>query len=255
VRVSGNVNSGFEVRATGNVEVGGVVEGAYIEAGGDIIISSGMKGMGKGTLKAGNNITCKFLENCNAFAEGFVNTESILHSNVSAGTVVNVTSSKGFITGGRVQAEELVEVRTLGAVMGANTIVEVGVNPEIKARFLQCQKDVAEIIRQIKQAQPVIQSFTEKKSRGANFSAEQLKYVKETAQLLETKKQELEQKSAEMNTLSEAIDPNRPAMVKVTGEVYPGTTIVIGDVSMNVQSSYRYCRFQKQDGDVKMMPL
>jgi hypothetical protein len=43
--------------------------------------------------------------------------------------------------------------------------------------------------------------------------------------------------------------------VIVNGEVYPGTKIIINDVSMNVQSSYKYCRFEKVSGDVKMLPL
>lgn len=44
-------------------------------------------------------------------------------------------------------------------------------------------------------------------------------------------------------------------MVQVRGEVYPGTTIIIGDSSMQVKSTYHYCRFERIDGDVKSTPL
>ena len=37
----------------------------------------------------------------------------------------------------------------------------------------------------------------------------------------------------------------------VKGEVYPGTTIIIGDSSMQVKNTYQYCRFERIDGDVK----
>ena len=47
VQVNGNVCTNFRVKAQGNVEVNGVVEGAYIEAGENIIIARGMNGMGK----------------------------------------------------------------------------------------------------------------------------------------------------------------------------------------------------------------
>ena len=59
VQVNGNVQAGFEIRAKGNVEVRGVVEGAVIEAGGDIIIARGMNGMGKGILRAGGRVILK----------------------------------------------------------------------------------------------------------------------------------------------------------------------------------------------------
>ena len=41
---------------------GTVVEGAIIEAGGDIIINRGVNGMGKGNLVAGGRVIAKFIE-------------------------------------------------------------------------------------------------------------------------------------------------------------------------------------------------
>ena len=132
----GNVSSNFEIRAGGNVIISGVVEGACIEAGGNIIIARGMNGMAKGILKAGGNIVAKFLENATVSAGGYVNTESILHSNVTASTEIQVTGKRGFITGGHVRAGQRIEVKTLGATLGAPTVVEVGVDPEKKAEYM-----------------------------------------------------------------------------------------------------------------------
>lgn len=132
VQVRGNVSSNFEIRAGGNVIISGVVEGACIEAGGNIIIARGMNGMAKGNLRAGGDIVAKFLENATVSAGGYVNTESILHSNVTAATEIQVTGKRGFITGGHVRAGQRIEVKTLGATLGAPTVVEVGVDPEKK---------------------------------------------------------------------------------------------------------------------------
>jgi len=255
VQINGVVNAGFEVHATGNVQVNGVVEGAIVEAGGNITIARGMKGMGSGILKAGGNVISKFIENATVEAGGYIDTESILHSKVQSGSDIKVTGKKGFITGGRVQAESCVEVRTLGAMMGADTIVEVGVNPKLKTEYFALQKDVAEIVRVIKNAQPIIQNFTEKKAKGARFSPEQVEYVKQNIALIEQKKNELNQKSERMKEIDAAISVGKESCVKITGEVYPGTTIIIGDVSMNVQNSYKYCKFERVEGNVKMMPL
>ena len=255
VQVNGNVASNFEVKATGDVIIYGVVEGAHIVSGGNIIIARGINGMGKGVLEANGNIISKFIENTTAKANGYVNTESILHSDVMAGSEITVTGKHGFITGGHVQADSKIEARTLGAVMGSQTVIEVGSNPELKMEYNRTQKEIGEIVKAIKDAQPIIQTFMEKKAKGVRMTADQLAYVRQTAENLELRKKELTEKNARMQELSQIFDPNRKSEVIVTGEVYPGTTIIIGDVSMNVKDSYKYCRFVRSQGEVKMSPL
>lgn len=255
VQINGNVASNYEVRAEGNVIINGIVEGASIYAGGNIIIARGMNGMSKGSLKAGGNIVAKFLENTKAEAAGYVNAESILHTDVSAGTEITVTGRRGFVAGGHVQAGNKITVKTLGATMGTPTIVEVGVSPQIKQQYTQTQKEISEIVKAIKDAQPVIVNYSEKKAKGVVFSEAQLNYVKSVANMLKEKNEELEQKNAIMKELQQAFDPEKKALVEVQGIVYPGTTIIIGDASMVVHSSYEYCKFERKSGDVKMLPL
>ncbi len=255
VQVNGNVASNYEIRANGNVVINGIVEGAYIYAGGNIIIARGMNGMSKGTLKAGGNIVAKFLENTKAEAAGYVNAESILHTNVSAGTEITVTGRRGFVAGGHVQAGNKITVKTLGATMGTPTIVEVGISPQVKQQYTQTQKEISELIKEIKNAQPVIVNFTEKKSKGVTFSEEQLKYVKSVANMLKEKNAELKKKNEMMKGFELAFDPEKKSVVEVQGVVYPGTTIIIGDASKVVQSNYDYCRFERKDGEIKMLPL
>ena len=255
VQVNGNVATNFEVKASGDVIIYGVVEGAHIVAGGNIVIARGINGMSKGELEAGNNVISKFIENSKVKAGGYVNTESILHSDVVAGTEITVTGKHGFITGGHVQADSKVEAKTLGAVMGSQTVIEVGANPELKAEFNRTQKEIGEIVKAIKDAQPIIQNFMEKKAKGVRMTADQLAYVKQTAENLEKNKGLLTEKNLRMQELNKIFDPNKKSEVICTGEVYPGTTIIIGDLSMTVKDSYKYCRFIRQAGDVKMAPL
>ena len=53
VHVKGDVREGFVIKATGTVTVEGLVEGAVIEADGDVIISNGILGDDKAVIKAG----------------------------------------------------------------------------------------------------------------------------------------------------------------------------------------------------------
>lgn len=255
VRINGNVNTNFVVKCKGNINVGGVVEGAILEAGGDITLSRGMNGMGRGVLKADGNIVAKFMENAKASAGGYVMSESILHSTVTAGTDVTVTGKRGFITGGKVSASTSVQVRTLGSEMGADTEIEVGADPRLKLRIQELQKNIVEIDKVLKTAQPVLVATKEKLAKGVKIPPDQLKYVQQMGTLVAQKTQEMKDATEELEVLTESLDDVKAASVQVQGTVYPGTKITIGDVSMTVRSEMKYCRFIKEAGDVKMTAL
>lgn len=255
VVVLGNVLENFSVKAKGTVEVKGVVEGAYIESGENIVIARGMKGMGRGELKADNNVIAKFIENSKVTAKGFVETESILHSNVMAGTDVTVTGKHGFITGGRVCAKNMVKVKTLGSDMGADTIIEVGADPNTKIRIQQLQKKIAEMSKKVDQNKPIIDSFAAKMHKGEQFSLDKKMYFKTIMQETKEAQAELDAAQAEYDTLEDVLEDTATATVEVTGDVYAGTKICISEVSMVVKATMTYCRFKKIDGDVRMTSL
>lgn len=255
VQINGNVCSGFCVKAKGNVIIKGVVEGATVLAEGDIAITKGMNGMNKGRLEAGGNIITKFLENANASARGYVSAESILHSKVTAGSEINVTGKYGFITGGHACAGFKVSAKNLGANLGATTIVEVGVNPKLKEEYQAMQEELLEIQKAIQKTQPILINFAEKRAKGANFSPEQIKYIRSLIIMVEDKKKELEEKNKKWEELRDAFEGQNDAFVEVTGEAFPGTVIMIKDVSMSLRSNYHHCRFKRIGGDVKMVGL
>lgn len=255
VQVNANVQSNFTVKAGGNIIVNGIVEGAYLEAGGDIIIARGMNGMNKGTLKAKGNIVVKFLENTTVNAAGSVTTESVVHSNVMAGVEVTVDGRRGFISGGKVCASGQVKAKTLGSPMGTSTIIEVGVDPAVKVRFNQAQKEKEDIIKDLQSMEPVIISYLQKKKQGMQFTQQQLQYLKTLVAAREERKGRMGLLSAELLELQMMLEQEGRAQVIATGEVYPGVKICIGEVSMAVQSNMKYCKFVKVRGDVKMVSI
>lgn len=255
VQINGNVLSNFTVKAKGNVVVSGVVEGATIIAGGNIIITRGMNGMSKGVLSAGGNIIAKFLENSTVEADGYVQTESILHSDVRAGKYVEVNGKRGFITGGHVAATEMLTVKTLGSTMGATTIVEVGADPKAKEEYQKNQKDIAELQKIIRSTQTILSSYAQKRAKGMTLNREQLEYIKQLALLTDAKKKELDVCTAKIEKLQADMEIQGQAYVKVTDQAYVGTKIIIGDLSMVVQSNISHCKFEKVRGSIKAVPI
>lgn len=255
VVIQGNVNSGFSVKTKGDIEVRGTVEGAILEAGGNIILQRGINGMGKGFLKAGGNIIAKFMENCTAVAGGYVETNSILHSKVTAGTDINVMSKKGFITGGSVTALSTIRVKTLGSTMGADTSVTVGVNPEVLSRIGELNKEVAESEKNLKTMLPVLEAAKKRIAAGEKFTPEKVKQIQLLAQTIKHSQEVLAGSGEELQSLKSMMDEGQGAAVEVKGEVFPGVVINISDVSMIIKDSYKFCRFIKDKGDVRMAAL
>ena len=255
VVVLGNVFTNFSVKAKGNIEVRGIVEGATLESGADIIINRGMKGMGRGSLKANQNVIAQFIENAKVEAGGYVSTDAILHSDIIAANEISVTSKKGFITGGRVCAGSLIQVKNLGSEMGSDTLVEVGVDPQAKLRIQQLQKRVSELNKEIKAAQPILNSMAQKIAQGVRMSPDQIKNVQQMTLDNKARNDELEASFDEMDALQQKLERSGQAQVIVTGDVYGGTLISIGDVSMTVRQTMSYCRFVKQGGEVKMTAI
>ncbi|MCH5281014.1 MAG: DUF342 domain-containing protein [Lachnospiraceae bacterium] len=251
VLVTGNVQAGFSIKAKGDVEVRGVVEGAVIETDGDIIIARGMNGMGKGILRAGGRIILKYAENATIHSGSYVESESILHSTVNAKTEVVVDGRKGFIAGGVVRAASRIKCKTLGSPMGADTVVEVGVDPEMKKTYQDMQKEMLDIVKNLKNIQPILATTTKKIKAGEKYPPEKMKYIES---LILTNKQQTErlgQIQEEMETMDELMKNEEHACVRVHEDAYAGTRIVIGDVSMVLKKNATYCRFVKEQGEIK----
>lgn len=255
VVVNGNVCSNFSIKASGNVEVRGVVEGADIEAGGNITIARGMNGMSKGSLRAKGNIIAKFIENANAQANGYVEAGSLMHSTIMAGTEVNVDGRKGFISGGHVSATSLVSGKILGSEMGTDTVIEVGISPVVKKRYKELTDQEAEDFKIIERAVPILEAARDKYLAGKELSETQIENVRNLADVVREKRVTLAAVRAELDELEMLMSDEKQAQVVVKKVIYPGTKIIISDVSKIVKESIQYCRFIRYQGDVKMVGM
>ncbi len=255
IQVNGDVKENFSVKAGGNVIVNGLVEGASITAGGSIIISKGMNGMAKGQLKAGGDVIVRFLENTRVIAGGYVHAEAILHSKISSGNEVTVEGRKGLIVGGYVQAAKGVTAKCIGGSLGATTILEVGVNPLIKAQYTKVQKAISESTKTMKDSEVILANFKDNIKKGVQYNEAQLNYMKSVSALIKTKEQEQKQLETRLEKLRQMMEIQKQAAVVVNDEIYPGTTIIIGDSTKTIQNSYHYCRFVREKGEICMAPM
>lgn len=255
VNVKGNVKSGFVIRAEGDIIVEGVVEGAQLYAGGQIIVKRGIHGMGKGLLSAKGNVVIKFIESAVVKSGGYIETESIIQSRVSASTEINVSGGKGFIMGGTVRASTKVSARTIGSSMGTPTNVEVGVEPEKLEYYTKIQQEAKEIGKKIEMIRPVLSTYSEKLKAGVTLSQGKVAFVKQQVVALKTLQKQLAPLNEEINILRAHFISAGRAKVEIQNVVYPEVTIKISDVSMTVKDERKFCQYLMRDGEIRVMNL
>ena len=255
VVVRGNVITGFQVRAKGDIEVNGVVEGAYIEAGGQIVLKRGMQGMNKGVLKAKGNVITKFLENAEVIAGGYVTTESILHSKVSAKGDIIVGGRRGFVTGGEIRSGSMISVKTAGSPMGTTTLLEVGIDPKIIEEFRELEKKLNSMVADKERLAQALAVFRKKLAMGAQIPAEKQEYLKQVTQnniMLETQIKESKKRYEELRI---ELENTSTGMIKVSDIVYPGTKLVISNVIHYIRQETHHSKFIRDRADIKVIPL
>ena len=250
VEVKGNVCENFSIKTDGNVFVNGVVEGAVIEAGGNIIIARGMHGQNKGRLVAGGNIIAKFLSATEVTAKGFIEAEQILNSKVTAGTEVYAEAGKGMITGGRVVAGKAVNVKNAGSPMGMTAIIEVGADPEAKKRQAALNKSVGEKSKAISQMRQVLQATAVKIKSGVKLTPDQIKNMKLLQEQMTQQQEELQQELSELTVLDDTLKFDSGAHIDVRGTMYQGVALTISGATMAVKKEYTFCRLIKKGADI-----
>jgi hypothetical protein len=148
INIKGDVKDGMKIRASGDVFVGGTVEAAEIEAGGNIVIKGGVIGHSNDpneatasipTIISKGSISVHFAENvCMEAGTDIIIEEFSMHNHLTALNRVLVGKSgskKGRIIGGVTCASALVKAAVIGSNAGFITKVKAGFNPYLQAQI------------------------------------------------------------------------------------------------------------------------
>jgi len=252
VVIRGNVLAGFKVKAAGDIRILGSVEGADIDAAGAIEISTGIIGQNKGLIKAGKSIKTSFVQEGSIEAgEDIVISQSIMHSTVRAGRNVLCQGPKGLIVGGIIQAGEKVAARTIGNSMATNTIVEVGVLPELRNQLIELRSQLKEHANTLDKTEKGLGMLTQIAAAGG-LSKEKLAMK---IKLTNSKKQTLEEQDnvkQHIFEIEKSLEDTERARVEAMGVIYGGTKIVIGRYTKFIKEPVTRMYFKLQDGDIVM---
>lgn len=144
VQVDGEVNPGMKVQATGDIVVGGTVDGASLTAGGNIHVGGGI--ISHANLHAKGTVSARFAEGATIFAHDAICLDDMAMDcelrSMNSVMVGLKSTQRGKLVGGTCIAAMLVKTPTLGSSKGNITKVSVGSNPELEARYRELQERI-----------------------------------------------------------------------------------------------------------------
>lgn len=249
VVVRGNVNNGFSVKADQNVEVHGGVDGGNIEALGDVLVTFGIQGAGRGKITAGGQVKCRFMENADVRAgRDVIVNDAILHSRVRSGGKVQVTGRRGSIIGGSVKAKDEVSARTLGTNVATATEIEVGVSPEIREELDSVKRQFLEAEEGLRKAQQAVSLLREMEAKNpADFSKEKRDLLMKSLRSQYFFQGQRDKLSKRRSELEEEVRLSYLGKVKAFDMAYPGVKIIIGDENYLVVDAIQHVTFYLSD--------
>ncbi len=241
VRIRGDVCSGFTVKASGTINVDGVVEASTIEAGKDLILAKGVQGNGQAVIRAQRNVFAKYLENSSIYARVNLETECLINCEVYCGGGVSVKSGHKSIIGGKVSAGHEVNAGVVGSRVGNQTEIMLGGSP--------CDAfDYEELDREIEELEQLIVR-TERQPDSPDKAGRLLKLqiqLAESRQKLQAAHEERREQELE-NGIEE--QPSTICRFR-TDTVYPGTILTMGDQIHRFTEKLSPCHASLLEGEI-----
>lgn len=254
IEVKGNVRTGFKLRARGNIEIHGVVEGAIIIADGDVILHRGVQGMGRCQIIAGGNLVSKFIESANVAVNGYIETDTILHSQVAAKGDIYVRGKNGNIIGGNVRSTTLIEATCIGSPMGTTTNVEVGNDPAIMDKMNNCKKEIMEKTKEKDTLTQSIAMFKKKLELG-KLDKTKLPQMQTTAKNILALEEAIAKLTEEYEKYSKKLSSNKNAKINIVKTIYQGCKVTVSGDYILIHEEYAHCSFKKDNAEIKSVPL
>lgn len=246
VVVTGDVCEGYSIRTNGDVTVYGIVEGASIYAGGNIILQKGINGMGKGILEAQKDVTAKFIENCTVRVGGDIKSESVINSTVEADGSLTL-SGRGTLVGGSITVFGSVEAKIVGSRSYTPINIVLGVTPNMLRERTQIRQQHKAVLSEFQSLNSDILFLEQAQHLTEEERQKLLEQYKGKLNLVLFKKNRLEKKIQKY-----ADQQSQPLTCTLScTTAYPPLRITIGNASYRLTNIANMCRFyQSSVGEV-----
>ena len=252
VEVKGDIAAGFKVKATGDINVSGVINGAMVE-GRNIYVSGGVNGMDRAKIVAEEDIRAAFCEMADLQANRDIYISDVaLHSQLRAGRKIIMEGKKGQIMGGRAMAGEEVQAQYIGNASNIITRVSVGVDPNTQRKYKEACVRFKETKQRLEQITKTLNTLG--KIDISRLPENRIAQINELTRSQFPLAGQMRRDEKLIAQLNEELAVMRNGRIKVNDTIYAGARVIINSVAKNFYSDAKHCTVSVVDDVVTIGP-
>lgn len=253
VLIKGNVDQGFKVKATGDIEIKGSVNGAEI-TGRNVYISGGITGADRVKVYAEHDVRTAFAENAFIEAGNDIYIADIaLHSHIRAGKKIIMESKHGQITGGYTVAGEEINVKVIGNDAFVVTKVSVGIDPNLQKEYQDLRKSYKESKRRLTHITQTLNTLS--KIDVNKLPQTRIDMINQLTRSQFPLAGQIKRDEKRILEIEAQLANMKNGRIKVSDIIYPGVRLSVNGLLKNIQSDYRRCTiFLNDNGEIEVGP-
>ena len=259
VNIAGDVKSGMKIRVSGDVNIGGMVEAAEIQADGNITVKGGIIGHGEKVqeggsrhniahISCGGSISALFVENAHLEAGNCILIEEVAKQSeltaINQVVVGREGSKKGHIVGGLTRATLLIQALVAGSPTGVRTELEVGVNPLLQSRMDAIGKRLQQLEKEKEELARIIAYARDNPQR---IKPDLLQKTERTCEKLQL---DIDTSTQEKDALQTQLGLADNAKIAIGQKVFGGVHVRIGSKMRQVDEERSYGTFRLQEDEI-----
>ena len=238
VVIRGDVPSGFEIKAEGDITVYGIVEASKLESNGNIFVSEGIAGMEKGYVSAKGDIEASYINQSYVEAgQRILVKKAIMHSNCVAEN--GVYCENGSIIGGSISSGSIVDVKNIGNVASTKTEIIFGAHKKMLDKASKINKQL-ESWRENKQKLTIFGQRLQQKKENLGLQPKEEAMLVKQREMLEKVTTQLEELESELTQYQTAIGNLTETKLIVRGNAYENVELHFGKYKRNFNREYNH---------------
>ncbi len=233
--VTGDVDSGSEIHATGDVIISGRVTSSIITSGGNVVIKGGAACPVRGGIEAAGDVYAKYLERVTVKAKN-VYTNAIINGDISAEGKIKIVGRDGVVYGGNLQATFGFEAACVGSRGGAETVINLGLSTDFQTAYMGMQKD---LLRKEEEYNTICAEKERLQEMGAVNNREAMQWKVKINAAASIKERQIQEIKSKLKVMEVTIENSNSAIAVITNQLYNGVVFVLSGIAHKIEADQK----------------
>lgn len=252
VIIKGNICEGFKVSSNSNITVSGEVNGATLEAGGNITIKQGCI---YSKITCHGNVSALFCERSSINCDGDISAQNYVICDIYCAGELITKASNGSIIGGKYVVLNSLEASNIGSKTYTPTDITLGDNAILADEKTQLEMKIAATQKKIDDLTMIVNFLNEKKKELHKLPEEKEEMLATAVRQRVISNVEIKNSQKRIEEINVYLGTKQQLWVKCKGYIYPGTRVTINDNVFKADMEYAHSMVSiGADGEISAMP-